>query len=1355
MPDFSLKVTADTKDAEVKLRQVDETADKATRSRSIKINFDSISGGVTRVASTFDNLDTKLADAANNVRKFYSVAEKVPVLGKPLAEFHQLIDTTTQAAQSVSQFGDTVRENSGASTILTSSFRISVVAAQDLISRLARLGMALFAVKEAAGMLQAAFGGMFSATVGREIAFRETVLKMQTTLASSQQKISVGGQELTDPYERVLAVQGAIEKRIESIRDRSLELAGVTSEQVVETFGIIVSQAGQIGVSLKQAEDLAISFAGALGTFGIPLEMARQEIQSIFMGSITSDSYLAKALNITNADIAKAKNQIGGVYGYLQEKLAAAVAGQKIAATSFAGVASNILEIAQAVQKAFGKSLLDPLLQGLTAAYNLIFGLRNELAGLAASVGTVLVSLLKVNFSKLYVGTADPTEGIRAGLIQLTELVGRIGQGIQAAITPVLGQIKVLIDAAGASIMAIVPGLAALAQGFLSLQAANLTALISAFTALSPLIITLTQTFSTLLTAYGSILQVPMVQYLSGIIVQWQVLGKTGAWAVMALASLGTFLIGSWSGVVKFFASLFLSLAAGFAKVTAGAATFVQQGTVMFAGLIDSAQALLRAFTTAFTGLATQVGLAGAAIRNFGVSMRAAQTSMDTSASAANRMAREGADMANNLRNVGQNAVTASTGVSSLGGNIANSIWQFAKANLALIAFQLVLVAAIDAWGKYDRAQKAAATNAEASSILSKYGDSLYKTSEELDKATQRQKEFNKAIVEGEYNAALQRIRDYKREVAEFQKRNEIAEGMGPVWGAVEKSMMVPQAMDLAQRQPGIRDDENLVARIDGAKQLADIEADLAAEAAKTKQQLQDQLALSQSLIERTQTLANTEIQRQVLNGKITADEAQLNTLYAERSATYEKLVTFMQALKDQTANGKFDAKELDKLKSEIAGLEGKRVEIEIRLNKTQFDMDVKQVDRQLTASTNVIALQSNAIQGAVSITQARAAAEQAVNSAALQGLQAQMQRAKSDSERAAIASQIQGREVANAGVALRSAVEQINANIALVSLARDKAVLEENALRVKIKIAQFHKQDVTLLLDALAAQKQGLAIAQQNLTTAINVGAEQKRGAQATYSGAVNAARLNYETNSAAKAAGAYASNMERGANAASSAASSVQSIASGMRISPGSLQGGDMLDQLQLKEFMKDQSTRRYASDPYGDFIKRQMDLMNFIGDKNKADYQEKLKSAVKGALDGIKAAQEKGDFDEARRLRSKLRSREASGMAAQLHAEDVRMQFHQERKQRQQFLDEESKLKQYTVEFKRPQSGDTAPGKGSPEGATNINITTGAVYKWQDKEFVSFDDMQKAIKDATEQLKQQIRGSSGTRQELGMMY
>jgi hypothetical protein len=117
-------------------------------------------------------------------------------------------------------------------------------------------------------------------------------------------------------------------------------------------------------------------------------------------GDITVDSYLAKALGITNEDIAKAKTEAGGVVKFLEERLAAAVAGQRIAAEGFSGVVSNIKDLSELVNQNFGAGLLDPLLDSLSKVFDFLFSIRNEIFAISKlageSIGTVADTVLKL-----------------------------------------------------------------------------------------------------------------------------------------------------------------------------------------------------------------------------------------------------------------------------------------------------------------------------------------------------------------------------------------------------------------------------------------------------------------------------------------------------------------------------------------------------------------------------------------------------------------------------------------------------------------------------------------------------------------------------------------------------------------------------------------------------------------------------------------------------------------------------------------------------------------------------------------------------------------------------------------------
>ena len=334
MADFQLKVTAETQRAEKDLQRLGITADSATKDRKLKID-------VSELNKNFKDVQNNVKEASNTIQTFYRISKNIPGIGDRVREFENLAKGTADLAKNAPASAAALRENAKAGSILANSFEAAGAGASRLVSNLAKTGLAIFALKEAAGLLKSTFGGFFNETIGREVKLRETILKTQTTLASTN-KVFRNGSEITDPYEKIVALTGEVNKRIDSIRERSIALAGVTSGEVIEVFGIVASQIGQIGGGLKEAEDLAINFSAALGTFGIPLYQARQEIGSILRGDINQDSYLAKALGIGNEDIAKAKSQAGGVVKFLEERLAASVAGQRIAAQGFAGVVSNI-----------------------------------------------------------------------------------------------------------------------------------------------------------------------------------------------------------------------------------------------------------------------------------------------------------------------------------------------------------------------------------------------------------------------------------------------------------------------------------------------------------------------------------------------------------------------------------------------------------------------------------------------------------------------------------------------------------------------------------------------------------------------------------------------------------------------------------------------------------------------------------------------------------------------------------------------------------------------------------------------------------------------------------------------------
>ena len=735
MADFKVNVTADTQDAERKLRSVDKSANEATKARSIKID----ASGFENISKRFKDINADIKAAGNNIQTFYRFSKNVPGIGERVREFEGLAKSAANLARTAPESAAALRENAKAGSILANSFETAGGAAGRLINSLAKAGFALFAVKEAVGVLRGAFNGFFNETIGREVKLRETILKTQTTLASTN-KVFRGSTEITDPYEKIISLTGEVGKRIDSIRERSIALAGVTSNEVIEVFGIVATQIGQIGGGLKEAEDLAINFAAALGTFGIPLYQARQEVGSILRGDITMDSYLAKALGITNQDIARAKSEAGGVVKFLEERLAAAVAGQRIAAQGFSGVVSNILDLWELVSQRFGAGLLDPLLGGLSSTFEFLFRIREQIFAIAEAAGRGLGSALGTNLT-IIGGGSDLFKQVGAGAedfaAKLAEGVKKAFASLQADASTFVAPLRNLLEELSKSIAVLSQGLARLAQGFVSIQVENFKALVQIFSNLSEAVTAFSAGLSQVLRVYGQLLQVPFVQYLSQISTQFQLLEKLGVMSAVKLGFAAVGLISAWTPIVTFFQGLVARVAAliGGLVIAVGAA-FTRIGAIVaaFAGTLTATYPAVEVLKQQLMGLSASLTTAGVAADKAGVSV-----------------SRFGG------------ATTAAARV------VGSAILSFIKFNLILLGVQLAVTGLIDIFGRWQRVKDKQVSDKRAEESLKLLATKYKDIGDNADAATRAAKDFNEAVVNARYQAAISEVETLSKKLAELQ----------------------------------------------------------------------------------------------------------------------------------------------------------------------------------------------------------------------------------------------------------------------------------------------------------------------------------------------------------------------------------------------------------------------------------------------------------------------------------------------------------------------------------------------------------------------------------------------------------
>ncbi len=749
MADFQLKVTAETQRAEKDLQRLGITADSATKDRKLKID-------VSELNKNFKDVQNNVKEASNTIQTFYRISKNIPGIGDRVREFENLAKGTADLAKNAPASAAALRENAKAGSILANSFEAAGAGAGRLITNLAKTGLAIFAVKEAVGLLKSTFGGFFNETIGREIKLRETILKTQTTLASTN-KVFRNGSEITDPYEKIVALTGEVQKRIDSIRERSIALAGVTSNDVIEVFGIVASQIGQIGGGLKDAEDLAINFAAALGTFGLPLYQANQEIGSILRGQITDDSRLAISLGIRSEDIVKAKSQVGGVVKFLEERLAASVAGQKIAAEGFSGVLSNIKDLAELVNQKFGAGLLDPLLGGLTKIFDFLFKIREEVFAIASGMGRGLGQLLSTNLSIIGGGSGlfgQLGAGAEGFAAQLAEGVKRAFASLQSDANAFIAPVRNLLEEITKSIGLVVEGLVRLAQGFISIKIENFKALVQILSNLSEAVTVFAAGLGQVLRAYGQLLQVPVVQYLSQITAQFQLLEKLGVMSAVKLGFAAAALIAAWQPIVTFFQALAARIAALIGgMVAAVGAAFARMGALIaaFAGTLTATTPAVETLKTQLMGLSTALTTSGASAEKAGASI-----------------ARFGG------------ATTAAVKT------VSNAVFGFIKFNLILLAVQLAITALIDIFGRFQQQQEESSRSQKAAQALKDLQTKYKDVGEAASNAEKSAKDFAEALVNAEYGRNLDALEKVREKINQI--RYELKPGIqswGEFWSAV------------------------------------------------------------------------------------------------------------------------------------------------------------------------------------------------------------------------------------------------------------------------------------------------------------------------------------------------------------------------------------------------------------------------------------------------------------------------------------------------------------------------------------------------------------------------------------------
>ena len=278
--------------------------------------------------------------------------------------------------------------------------------------------------------------GPFQLLIQQNITLQEQLLATQASLVGTN-KVFESGLQITDPLQAIKALQGPVEDAIAQIREGSLELAGVTSSQLIDVFQVVATEVGNVGLNLQEAADLTLDFSAAFSTLGIPLAQAGQEIGSILSAQIDQNSVLARRLNLSNEEIRNYQTQ-GQLLEFLRGKLEAFRAGNAELAQTFSGVTSNIQEQIELIGLEAGQGLLDPLVAEMNKVYEFLQANRETITATVKDIA-----------EGLFAAVQNLAQAIGSLFGQTEELLGNSVEIIFTGVTTAINALASAIETAG------------------------------------------------------------------------------------------------------------------------------------------------------------------------------------------------------------------------------------------------------------------------------------------------------------------------------------------------------------------------------------------------------------------------------------------------------------------------------------------------------------------------------------------------------------------------------------------------------------------------------------------------------------------------------------------------------------------------------------------------------------------------------------------------------------------------------------------------------------------------------------------------------------------------------------------
>lgn len=320
-------------------------------------------------------------------------------------------------------------------------------------------------VMQSAQMLGAQLTGIFEQTIGANERLNQQLLESASTITATS-RILQGGIEVEDPTESIKLLQGPLKEAIKDVEVSTQSLVGVTSSDVSTVFNTILQNVSQLNGQLKQsgeplkdlkgnaiafrdpieaAAKLAPGLVATLGTLGLPMQQAADEINNLLKGQIDSTAQVAKSLGISKQQIDGWKQQ-GILVQELYKSFEPFLAANQLAAKSISGITSNFQDLIEVTARSAGEPLLMPLVDSLQAVYDIfndparkdgIIGFFQGISTIVLDAATRIGDAFRPAIAALFGAVESSGPAATAAISAFADQVVLVAQVVGAAATPV------------------------------------------------------------------------------------------------------------------------------------------------------------------------------------------------------------------------------------------------------------------------------------------------------------------------------------------------------------------------------------------------------------------------------------------------------------------------------------------------------------------------------------------------------------------------------------------------------------------------------------------------------------------------------------------------------------------------------------------------------------------------------------------------------------------------------------------------------------------------------------------------------------------------------------------------------